>query len=698
MKKKVGFKLLLGLGLVPLMLSGCSILPNDNNNDGKEDNTQQEEMSDYEKQTREIYKLYVANGGTMTYEQWLASIKGEKGDKGDQGNPGTPGQNGVDGYSLLTGQGQPSVLLGKDGDSYIDLSSWDYYVKENGQWIKKGNIKGEPGSGSSFGQAGESAYQLFLRLHPDYVGTEEQWMEDLVHGRLVYYTVIFDYGYDTLVSRVQVRYNTSVAEPDVPVREGYTFKGWCNGDSLYDFSSFVYGNMTLTARWLKDGEEENVNLQLWTSYGSTISTALTKMVDNFKNDNPHINVQIVYQGGYDDLTSKILMGFATGDYPDMAFTYNDHVATFMDYGKVVRLDKFVDNSEYGWTTAEKNDIYAPYLAESQNYVLEGTYSLPFFKSTEVMCYNASVLLGLDLSSVDNSINGGQPLTEAYLNDLSWEDLFDHLIPALSTYNQSLPSDNKIIRGGDSSSAIFSYDSDDNLFITLANQYGYGYTSINKTTGVASIDFNNNGMKNLVKKIYSLRNNYQYAINTRGLSGAYSSNAISNNQTLFAVCSTAGVSYCYSNENDIKLAKLPHPEGKASKNILQGTSMVMFDQGNEVRQIAAWKLYKYLTSPENTANLSIQFGYMPMRQSAYQTEVMTEYLHTSLSGVDALKQNLMNQYNSLAASSFSTPLFKGSARARTEVGSLFVRCLQSTNLDSDIDSLFLTAENNVKMML
>ena len=113
-----------------------------------------------------VYKAYQENGGTLSYEDWLSSIKGEKGEKGDtgaqgpkgdQGEPGKDGQdgkdgaNGVDGKdgrdgsSLLTGSGIPSDDLGKDGDSYIDTSTFDYYTKENSAWTKVGNIKGEKG-------------------------------------------------------------------------------------------------------------------------------------------------------------------------------------------------------------------------------------------------------------------------------------------------------------------------------------------------------------------------------------------------------------------------------------------------------------------------------------------------------------------------------------------------------------------------
>ena len=77
--------------------------------------------------------------------------QGEKGDKGDpgeqgsQGEKGDQGEKGSDGCSVLTGNGAPDSSLGKDGDSYIDLSSYNYYVKEDGSWDEKGNIKGTDG-------------------------------------------------------------------------------------------------------------------------------------------------------------------------------------------------------------------------------------------------------------------------------------------------------------------------------------------------------------------------------------------------------------------------------------------------------------------------------------------------------------------------------------------------------------------------
>ena len=119
-----------------------------------------------------VYEAYKANGGTQSYDEWLASIKGEKGDKGDKGDTGATGatgatgskgdkgdkgdagQNGTNGSSVLTGEGAPDANLGSNGDSYIDTATFDYYTKSDGAWSKIGNIKGATGAKGDKGDTG----------------------------------------------------------------------------------------------------------------------------------------------------------------------------------------------------------------------------------------------------------------------------------------------------------------------------------------------------------------------------------------------------------------------------------------------------------------------------------------------------------------------------------------------------------------
>ena len=105
--------------------------------------------------------------------KWIkaGNIKGEKGNKGDTGSKGDSGIAGKDGESLLNGKGVPSSFLGKDGDSYVDTLTWDYYTKANGKWTKAGNFKGNNGDSGSQGPKGDDSAIYVPCIFKNYDGT-----------------------------------------------------------------------------------------------------------------------------------------------------------------------------------------------------------------------------------------------------------------------------------------------------------------------------------------------------------------------------------------------------------------------------------------------------------------------------------------------------------------------------------------------
>ena len=90
-----------------------------------------------------------------------SDFQGRQDISGDVCRDGRDGINGKDGSTFLTGNGMPSNNTGNDDDIYIDLDSWDLYVKTSGIWIKKGNIKGDNGK--------------------DYVELQDKWFYDSNH-------------------------------------------------------------------------------------------------------------------------------------------------------------------------------------------------------------------------------------------------------------------------------------------------------------------------------------------------------------------------------------------------------------------------------------------------------------------------------------------------------------------------------------
>lgn len=73
------------------------------------------------------------------------------------------------------------------------------------------------------------------------------------------FTVTFNSDGGTSVNSQSVTEGQKVTAPANPTKNGYTFAGWYNGNTKYDFSSSVTGNLTLTAKWDKIEEQITVN-------------------------------------------------------------------------------------------------------------------------------------------------------------------------------------------------------------------------------------------------------------------------------------------------------------------------------------------------------------------------------------------------------------------------------------------------------
>ena len=62
-------------------------------------------------------------------------------------------------------------------------------------------------------------------------------------------TVTFNSDGGSDVAEQKVLRGQKVSEPTAPTKAGYSFEGWYNGDTKYDFTGAVTENITLTARW-----------------------------------------------------------------------------------------------------------------------------------------------------------------------------------------------------------------------------------------------------------------------------------------------------------------------------------------------------------------------------------------------------------------------------------------------------------------
>ena len=70
---------------------------------------------------------------------------------------------------------------------------------------------------------------------------------------------------------------------------------------------------------------------------------------------------------------------------------------------------------------------------------------------------------------------------------------------------------------------------------------------------------------------------------------------------------------------------PVPAGDVAAATVAGQDLTIFADATAEEQLAAWKFTKWLLSTEVNARFSVGTGYLPVRRSALETDVMRDYI-------------------------------------------------------------------------
>ena len=118
-------KLFVGVALAAMLLSGCNGT-----------SASSAPYSPGQVKQQDIYELYKLAGGEMTYEEWLTTVKG------------------ADGAAFYADGVDPVDTAGKEGDVFMNIATWDLFLKLDGTWHKICNLKGAPGADGKDGKDG----------------------------------------------------------------------------------------------------------------------------------------------------------------------------------------------------------------------------------------------------------------------------------------------------------------------------------------------------------------------------------------------------------------------------------------------------------------------------------------------------------------------------------------------------------------
>lgn len=407
----------------------------------------------------------------------------------------------------------------------------------------------------------------------------------------------------------------------------------------------------------------------YSSQGDKLQQKTEIAIASFEAKFPGWTVEHVAVGSYDDVKSKVVSDLQGNLQPDLAYCYPDHVAQYIQTGKVVDLNKYMTSTEtiaatdkegnptgetytIGYSEAEIDDFVEGYYQEgfATNYTGYAEYgysedsllTLPFVKSTELLYYNNTALREAGLT----------PAT-------TWDELWAQAEILKERYPTCTP---------------LGYDSEANWFITMCEQNGWGYTSADPNNHYL---FNNTEVAEWLGELQTYYD--KLFITTAEDYGAYTSTlftkGVENGGLVYCVGSSGGASYQATNNFEWGVTSVPgsvREDGTVDYSVIsQGPSLVMLTGGHDVtnateKEKMTFMFIKELLDPTFQASFAIESGYNPARESVYEIEAYIDHMNgTSITAVAAkVATGLSDRF-------FVSPAFVGSSTARLQVGNVLL---------------------------
>ena len=304
-----------------------------------------------------------------------------------------------------------------------------------------------------------------------------------------------------------------------------------------------------------------VTVKFWHTFGQTVVDGLKAKIEAFsklvkEQEGVDVTIDMKYQGGYDDIAKKIADGYAVMNTPTIAVAYPDNVADYIEVGKsanaeyVVNLDKFINSAEVGFGKEkwlgdkyDEEDFIEDFYEEGSAYTLEGTYSLPFLKSTEIMFYNMDILVEV-MKGYKPEFNNSKTKIKEYMSRLTWDE-FINLCTYVKTNTMTNPDFNVL-------EVPMWYDSDANLFVTKMYQNRIPYSSIENGKGKIGFKDGENFNKT-VDMLDEFRQLYANGIMlTKGIKNTYGSDYFTGEKCLFSIGSSGGSGYNFPQADAFEL--------------------------------------------------------------------------------------------------------------------------------------------------
>jgi multiple sugar transport system substrate-binding protein len=319
-----------------------------------------------------------------------------------------------------------------------------------------------------------------------------------------------------------------------------------------------------------------VEFDWWHQYSGSREQRLMELVGDFNQTNPwNITVNASAQGGYRDISQKVMTGLTTGDLPVLVVAYQIQALEYSQAGAVFNIQTLVDDGIWGLNDVERTDYLMGLLDQDIDPGSGARLGFPLSRSFEVLYYNVAALEQLGYAAPPTTWDEFGEMACAYAANGSPGYVFSPSVTTVFALN--------LTQGA-------SWTDPDSGTIRLDNP-----TMIDTLTSLQTWVQDSCAQVTSQQQPYSDRNVFAAG------------------QSLFWIGSSASMPYLVDGPA-FGVAYLPYNDTPgveaygASQTILQGGSIT------PEQQVAAWLFLRWLSEPAQQAKWTELTGGYPVRKT------------------------------------------------------------------------------------
>ncbi|MEJ5307544.1 MAG: ABC transporter substrate-binding protein [candidate division WOR-3 bacterium] len=327
-------------------------------------------------------------------------------------------------------------------------------------------------------------------------------------------------------------------------------------------------------------DKDVTEITFWHVMGGPAGDALKEIVDSFNMKNPEYRIVPISVGTYEALSTKLMASMSNP--PVISQVYESWTSEFYNSGVIEPIEELIDED---FKKDIENDFFEIFVKD--NTFNGKLLSLPFNKSVPAYFYNKDMFKKFSIEKFPDN----------------WEEF----ISVTKKLTVDLDKDGKIDLHG----TAFNI----NVWMFECRLFQYNGALVdsnmnplfNTPAGVKAIEIDKR-IINVDKSGY-ITTGYQHQDDFLA------------KKVAIIYGSTVSLSFIKEAKPEFEFGVAPVPAGDKKAVVISGTNVAVFKKSSKKQKEGAVKFIKYFTSPEIQSYWSYRTGYLPVRKSSMDSELL-----------------------------------------------------------------------------